>query len=74
MPLVANTGIPALSTSRLRSHPYLSGNFAPVLEEFVDYECKIVAGSVPDELYGGQYVRNGGNVVNLPEEGRDYHW
>lgn len=55
-------------------HPYLSGNFAPVLEEFVSYPCEIVQGAVPKELHGGQYVRNGGNPVNPPEEGRNYHW
>jgi carotenoid cleavage dioxygenase-like enzyme len=55
-------------------HPYLAGNFAPVLEEYVNYPCSIVQGALPNELAGGQYVRNGGNPANPPEEGRNYHW
>jgi carotenoid cleavage dioxygenase-like enzyme len=55
-------------------HPYLSGNFAPVIGEYISHTCEIVQGRVPEELYGGQYVRNGGNPVNPPDEGRNYHW
>jgi carotenoid cleavage dioxygenase-like enzyme len=57
-----------------RIHPYLAGNFAPVLGEYVMHPCQIVEGSVPLELKGGQYIRNGGNPANPPEEGRHYHW
>lgn len=54
-------------------HPFLRGNFAPVTEEFVNYQCE-VAGEIPRELVGGQYIRNGGNPVYPPEQGRHYHW
>jgi len=33
-----------------------------------------VAGTVPRELCGGQYVRNGGNPTTHPGLGRDSHW
>jgi len=54
-------------------HPFLKGNFAPVTEEFISYRCD-VSGRIPDELLGGQYIRNGGNPVYPPEKGRHYHW
>ena len=54
-------------------HPFLRGNFAPVTEEFVDVQCTIT-GNIPEELVGGQYIRNGGNPVYPPEKGRHYHW
>jgi len=54
-------------------HPFLRGNFGPVTEEFVDYQCE-VTGEIPRELVGGQYIRNGGNPVYPPEQGRLYHW
>ncbi len=56
------------------THPYLSGNFAPVLDEYDNYECEIVEGRIPLDLEGGCYVRNGGNPVVAPEKGRHYHW
>lgn len=31
-------------------------------------------GRIPDDLGGGQYVRNGGNPVTNDELGRDAHW
>lgn len=31
-------------------------------------------GSIPEELYGGEYVRNGGNPVTNEDLGRDAHW
>lgn len=31
-------------------------------------------GNIPDELFGGQYVRNGGNPVSNDDLGRDAHW
>ncbi|KAK8869803.1 hypothetical protein IAR55_000371 [Kwoniella newhampshirensis] len=43
-------------------HPFLKGNFAPVTDEFVSHRCT-VQGEIPDELLGGQYIRNGGNPV-----------
>nr|XP_018263840.1 uncharacterized protein I303_03713 [Kwoniella dejecticola CBS 10117]OBR85998.1 hypothetical protein I303_03713 [Kwoniella dejecticola CBS 10117] len=55
-------------------HPFLKGNFAPVTDEYVSHPCEIVHGEVPSELRGGQYIRNGGNPVYPPEQGRHYHW
>ncbi|ORY23043.1 retinal pigment epithelial membrane protein-domain-containing protein [Naematelia encephala] len=54
-------------------HPFLKGNFAPVTDEFISHACS-VTGPIPDELLGGQYIRNGGNPVYPPEKGRHYHW
>ena len=31
-------------------------------------------GSIPEELVGGQYVRNGGNPLTNEDLGRDAHW
>ncbi|WWD10113.1 hypothetical protein V865_008246 [Kwoniella europaea PYCC6329] len=55
-------------------HPFLRGNFAPVTQEYVSHPCQVVHGQVPQELFGGQYIRNGGNPVYPPEQGRHYHW
>ncbi|WVQ70055.1 uncharacterized protein L199_008279 [Kwoniella botswanensis] len=55
-------------------HPFLRGNFSPVTQEYVSHSCQIVHGQVPQELFGGQYIRNGGNPVYPPEQGRHYHW
>lgn len=55
-------------------HPFLRGNFAPVTEEYISHSCDVVHGRIPPELYGGQYIRNGGNPVYPPEKGRHYHW
>jgi carotenoid cleavage dioxygenase-like enzyme len=54
-------------------HPFLRGNFTPVTEEYISYACEI-EGSIPPELLGGQYIRNGGNPIYPPEKGRHYHW
>lgn len=43
-------------------HPYLTGNFAPVEKCFPLTPCSY-EGTIPIELAGGQYVRNGGNPV-----------
>ncbi|KAI9151581.1 Carotenoid 9,10(9',10')-cleavage dioxygenase 1 [Paramyrothecium foliicola] len=52
---------------------YLSGNFAPVHSALpltpCDYE-----GSIPSDLAGGEYVRNGGNPLTNTDLGRDAHW
>ena len=54
-------------------HPYLSGNFAPVHHIQPLTPCKY-SGIIPQELYGGEYVRNGGNPVSNEDLGRDAHW
>lgn len=54
-------------------HPFLRGNFAPVVQEYISHPCD-VQGEIPVELLGGQYIRNGGNPVYPPEKGRHYHW
>ncbi|PSR82508.1 retinal pigment epithelial membrane protein [Coniella lustricola] len=54
-------------------HPYLSGNFAPVQTNTALTPCTY-AGTIPPDLGGGQYVRNGGNPVTNEDLGRDAHW
>ncbi|ORY05473.1 carotenoid oxygenase [Clohesyomyces aquaticus] len=54
-------------------HPYLSGNFAPVTKIHSSTPCTHT-GTIPPELFGGQYVRNGGNPVSNSDLGRDAHW
>jgi carotenoid cleavage dioxygenase-like enzyme len=54
-------------------HPYLSGNFAPVRAVQPLTACAYT-GTIPEELYGGEYVRNGGNPVTNEDLGRDAHW
>ncbi|KAK5465320.1 hypothetical protein LTS15_001883 [Exophiala xenobiotica] len=54
-------------------HPYLSGNFAPVHKTVPLTPCKYT-GTIPDELIGGEYIRNGGNPVSNEDLGRDAHW
>ncbi|MCJ1313538.1 hypothetical protein MMC25_007217 [Agyrium rufum] len=56
-----------------RLHPYLSGNFAPIHRTQRLLACSYT-GTIPAELGGGQYVRNGGNPVTNEELGRDAHW
>lgn len=57
----------------IRPHPYLTGNFAPIHQTQPLTPCKY-SGTIPDELYGGEYVRNGGNPVTNEVLGRDAHW
>ena len=54
-------------------HPYLSGNFAPIYTELPLTVCTFT-GSIPTELAGGEYIRNGGNPLNNEVLGRDAHW
>lgn len=68
----------AARSARIRSlssakHPYLSGNFAPIHRTRPLTPC-IYTGTIPDDLIGGQYVRNGGNPVSNEDLGRDAHW
>ena len=55
------------------SHPYLTGNFAPIHQTQPLTPCAF-SGVIPDELRGGEYVRNGGNPVANEDLGRDAHW
>lgn len=52
---------------------YLSGNFAPIHQTLPLTRCTY-KGSIPPELAGGEYVRNGGNPVSNEDLGRDAHW
>lgn len=52
---------------------YLTGNFAPIQQTRSLTPCTYT-GSIPEELAGGQYVRNGGNPVSNEDLGRDAHW
>ena len=54
-------------------HPYLTGNFTPVQTELPLTSCSYT-GTIPEELAGGEYVRNGGNPVTNEALGRDAHW
>ncbi|TVY14240.1 Carotenoid 9,10(9',10')-cleavage dioxygenase 1 [Lachnellula arida] len=56
-----------------RPHPYLHGNFAPIHQVQPLTPCSC-SGTIPDELAGGEYVRNGGNPVTNEDLGRDAHW
>ncbi len=54
-------------------HPYLSGNFSSVTTECPLTDC-LFEGTIPAELAGSQYVRNGGNPLANSELDRDAHW
>ncbi|KAI0392757.1 retinal pigment epithelial membrane protein [Xylariaceae sp. FL0594] len=56
-----------------QTHPYLSGNFAPIKRTRTLTKCAYT-GEIPGELAGGQYVRNGGNPLSDDDLGRDFHW
>ena len=58
---------------RAEPHPYLTGNFAPIRQCQPLTPCTYT-GVIPEELYGGEYVRNGGNPVANEDLGRDAHW
>ncbi|GME27948.1 Carotenoid oxygenase [Neofusicoccum parvum] len=56
-----------------QKHPYLAGNYAPATRTRELTPCTYT-GSIPEELVGGQYVRNGGNPISNEDLGRDAHW
>src|SRR5947209_2783675 len=58
---------------REQPHPYLTGNFAPIRQSQSLTPCTYT-GVIPEELHGGEYVRNGGNPVTNEDLGRDAHW
>jgi len=55
------------------AHPYLAGNFAPIQKTVPLTPCSY-SGTIPRELLGGEYVRNGSNPVTNEDLGRDAHW
>lgn len=59
--------------NNLPSSSYLSGNFAPIHKSTPLTPCTF-SGTIPSDLGGGQYVRNGGNPVTNDDLGRDAHW
>ncbi|KAF8309329.1 carotenoid oxygenase [Clavulina sp. PMI_390] len=67
------TNIPHQKPTSVLPHPYLSGNFAPVSIELPLTECTVI-GTIPSELAGGQYVRNGANPLANDDGTRDAHW
>jgi carotenoid cleavage dioxygenase-like enzyme len=52
---------------------YLAGNFAPVTQTTAPVPVHY-SGSIPKELHGGMYVRNGGNPITNTDLGRSAHW
>lgn len=52
---------------------YLTGNFAPIQSCLPLTPCSY-EGTIPIDLAGGEYVRNGGNPVTNEDLGRDAHW
>lgn len=54
-------------------HPFLTGNFSPVQDEHELTACSFT-GSIPRELWGGQYVRNGSNPSYFQGNEKRYHW
>ena len=60
------------TSSHLKSHTFLSGNFAPVSEEHVQVPVKVVEGNIPEGL-DGAFCRNGPNPV-IGQQRKRYHW
>ena len=60
------------TSSHLKSHTFLSGNFAPVSEEHVQVPVKVVEGRIPEGL-DGAFCRNGPNPV-IGQQRKRYHW
>ena len=52
-------------------NPYLHGPYTPVISEITAVDLEVVAGEIPDDLYGA-YLRNGPNPVLEPRGA--YHW
>lgn len=59
--------------SEFSQHPYLAGNFRPVRQEFDLLPCELLRGVIPQELAGGQYIRNGANAYFPPTPEEGYH-
>ena len=54
-----------------QGNPYLQGNFAPVKDQVLTDQLKVV-GEIPKEL-SGLYLRNGPNPMTSPNH-KKYHW
>jgi carotenoid cleavage dioxygenase-like enzyme len=67
------TSVTEKQSKSSKPHPYLHGNFAPINRVQPLTACSFT-GSIPEELAGGEYVRNGGNPVTNKDLGRDAHW
>lgn len=52
-------------------NPYLHGPYTPVVSEITAVDLEVVAGEIPEDLYGA-YMRNGPNPVLAPRG--LYHW
>jgi carotenoid cleavage dioxygenase-like enzyme len=55
------------------AHSYLTGNFAPIRTTLPLTPCSFT-GTIPDDLAGGEYVRNGGNPLINGDLERSWHW
>ncbi|CAM1502432.1 Fc.00g044160.m01.CDS01 [Cosmosporella sp. VM-42] len=69
----SNKGVKMQDKERVSSHPYLSGNFAPIHTSLPLTPCSY-EGTIPADLAGGEYIRNGGNPLTNDNLGRDAHW
>ncbi|OCL06338.1 carotenoid oxygenase [Glonium stellatum] len=56
-----------------KRHPYLAGNFAPIHKTLPLTPCSFT-GTIPSDLAGGEYVRNGGNPLINGDLDRSWHW
>jgi hypothetical protein len=61
------------TSSHLKRHTFLSGNFAPVSEEHIQVPVQIVEGSIPEGFGDGCFCRNGPNPI-LEMQRKRYHW
>ena len=61
------------TSSHLKRHTFLSGNFAPVSEEHIQVPVQIVEGSIPAGFGDGCFCRNGPNPI-LEMQRKRYHW
>ena len=61
------------TSSHLKRHTFLSGNFAPVSEEHIQVPVQIVEGSIPEGFGNGCFCRNGPNPI-LEMQRKRYHW
>jgi carotenoid cleavage oxygenase len=59
-----------MAVTETSSHPYLSGNYAPVADEIEVFDLP-VRGAIPEAL-SGRYLRTGPNPHGAPPE--PYHW